>query len=180
MNYYLLVTSILLFILLIVLYRTKSFKKIDKEVKSFFIGRRMELKTKIYIVITSLVAIAMIALPLVLIMLKDYHKLKVIIIALVIVNVVGNLIKIVLKRERPLEKLVKETDYSFPSMHTFNGTVVYGLAIMLLGPIYSLVFIPLIILTGTSRMYLGVHYFTDVIGGLAFGLLTLSIVGVFL
>ena len=180
MNYYLLVPSILLFILLIILYRTKGFRRIDREVKGFFIGRRMELKTKVYIVITSLVAVSMIALPIILFIIKDYHKLKVIIITLIIANIVGNLIKIVLKRERPLEKLVKETDYSFPSMHTFNGTIVYGLGIMLLGPIYSLLFIPLIILTGISRMYLGVHYFTDVIGGLAFGLLTLSIIGVFL
>lgn len=180
MNYYLLISSIILFILLIILYKTEKFRKIDKEIKGFFIGRRIKLKTTFYIIITNLIAVCLLLLPIILIILKDYHRFKVVLITLIIANIIGNLIKIVLKRERPVEKLVKESDYSFPSMHTLNATIVYGIFIMILGPIYSLLFIPLIILTGISRMYLGVHYFTDVIGGLAFGLFTLSVMGVFL
>lgn len=180
MNYYLLITSIILFIILMILYNKKRFRKIDKNIKGFFIGRRTNIKTKIYIVITNLIAVALVALPITLLVLKDYKVFKAVLIILIIGNVIGNLIKAVLKRERPLERLVKETDYSFPSMHTLNGTLVYGISIILLGPIYSLLFIPLLILTGISRMYLGVHYFTDVIGGLAFGLFILSFFGVFL
>ena len=180
MNYYLLGISILLFILLIILYSTKKFRKIDKRIKDFFIGRRKEYKTKIYIIITNLIVVGLVVLPLVLLIMKDYHKALVVFITLIIGNVLGNVVKIILKRQRPLERLVKETDFSFPSMHTLNGTLVYGISIMLLGFPYSILFILLLFLTGISRMYLGVHYFTDIIGGLAFGLFILSIVGVFL
>jgi undecaprenyl-diphosphatase len=65
-------------------------------------------------------------------------------------------------------------DYSFPSGHTMNSLVFYvALAIVLwavFGRRVGMIAVPsavaLAILVGISRIYLGYHYFTDVLGGL--------------
>ena len=77
-------------------------------------------------------------------------------------------------------------EYSFPSGHSMNGLVVYvGLALVLWALVGRRVGIPavvasviLVALIGTSRIYLGYHYFTDVVGGYAAGLAWLLIVAI--
>lgn len=59
---------------------------------------------------------------------------------------------------------------SFPSGHVFTATVLWG-------TLHGLRLVPLLVpvlvacLVGLSRLYLGVHYLGDVLGGVAFGLL---------
>ena len=75
-------------------------------------------------------------------------------------------------------------DYSFPSGHTMNSLVFYvALAIVLwsvLGRRTGLaslaVAIALTLVIGVSRIYLGYHYLTDVVGGLLAGTVWLLIV----
>lgn len=59
--------------------------------------------------------------------------------------------------------------YSFPSGHT---TVAFLLAILLSRyyPKYTGVFYSVAVLVGLSRIYLGVHYLSDVVGGAVLGL----------
>lgn len=84
-------------------------------------------------------------------------------------------------RTRPLESnhLVVVTDLSFPSGHSFGATAVYiGLAYYTgqyaRSWIHELFFYVLggllIVLIGTSRVFLGVHYPTDVLAGIAGGM----------
>lgn len=83
-------------------------------------------------------------------------------------------------RERPtLEHLVTEHSYSFPSGHSTGSMVLYGTLIFLL-PIFiqnktllhSLqFFLGLFILSiGVSRIFIGVHFPSDVLGGFSLGL----------
>jgi len=76
------------------------------------------------------------------------------------------------------------TSYSFPSGHTMLATVFYGtLCGFLLSRSHNLrtrvfaISIPLIMvpLVGFSRIYLGVHYLSDVLGAMAEGLAWLAV-----
>lgn len=94
---------------------------------------------------------------------------------------VGNgLIKTVVARERPelLEPIVVETGYSFPSGHAALGMVGWGILAVLLwrsrlprGVRIGLVVAAgvVVFLIGLSRVYLGVHYPTDVVAGWVLG-----------
>ncbi|MET9416474.1 phosphatase PAP2 family protein [Streptomyces klenkii] len=79
------------------------------------------------------------------------------------------------KRPRPfvdhsgLEVLVKgKTDYSFVSDHA-TLTMAIGVALFVANRKYGLIGIGLAFLEGFCRVYMGVHYPTDVVGGLALG-----------
>ena len=93
------------------------------------------------------------------------------------------ILKKVIARPRPVEALVKIPDsFSFPSGHTFFSFGFYSLILYfvlkskLKKPfkiILTIILSLLIILIPFSRVYLGVHHFTDIVGGLILGLLFL-------
>ena len=78
-------------------------------------------------------------------------------------------------------RLISEHSFSFPSGHAVGSMVVYGFIGYILGRefpsyrryIYTAASI-LIIAIGFSRLYLGVHYPTDIIAGYGVGILWLT------
>jgi undecaprenyl-diphosphatase len=100
-----------------------------------------------------------------------------------LISLVGGLIlesalKIIFGRTRPPFGLVVERSFSFPSGHATMAAIFFLLLIYLFkdqfkNKINRIVFInvnvALIILVGFSRLYLGVHWFTDVLGGFVIG-----------
>lgn len=94
-------------------------------------------------------------------------------------------LKIFFNRPRPLIPLLNEIPgLSFPSGHAFMGTIFYGLLITIVYREVStvwkkwiLIFILVcaILLVGFSRVYLRVHYLSDVLAGFCFGTLSLII-----
>ena len=95
------------------------------------------------------------------------------------------LLKQLFKRKRPLSPLLKAAKgLSFPSGHAITAVTFYGLIIFILDHImphgfalYILValLVVLILLIGFSRVYLRVHYFSDVMAGLVIGTLWLLV-----
>lgn len=93
---------------------------------------------------------------------------------LLIIQGINRVIKFIVKRPRPdkIFHLVVETNYSFPSGHSMSAMAGYGLFIIELKnsqwqykKIGMFICGLMIFLIGLSRIYLGVHYFSDVIGG---------------
>jgi undecaprenyl-diphosphatase len=98
--------------------------------------------------------------------------------------ILKNLIKAVVQRDRPLMQLVQETDYSFPSGHALLSIILFSLIIYfykddIKNKTGRIIFIAagifLILLIGLSRIYLNVHWFTDVIGGYALGFFVVNL-----
>ncbi len=102
-------------------------------------------------------------------------KIALLIVILLIINALLVIIfKNIMKRKRPnINQLVKEKGYSYPSGHTFTSNVFYGFIIFLvlisglsliLKVVLSILLFSVVLLIGFSRIFLGVHYFSDVIG----------------
>lgn len=107
-----------------------------------------------------------------------------IIINLFISSIINTSFKYLIHRERPnIMRLVEIGGFSFPSGHSMVSMSFYGFLIFLCFKNYktgwkyliiALLSI-LILLIGLSRIYLGVHYASDVIGGFTLGILWLGI-----
>lgn len=95
-------------------------------------------------------------------------------------------IKYLFLRQRPSfeHALVHETSTSFPSGHAMNAMAAYGMLaylVVLLVPnrlacVASVVGLTIVVLlVGFSRMYLGAHYFSDVVAGFTVGACWLAV-----
>ena len=90
------------------------------------------------------------------------------------------LIKNIIARDRPTGiNIIEENGYSFPSGHAAISTVVYGYLIYLIYNYvsnkklkYVLISILsiIVLVVGLTRIYLGVHYTSDVLGGYLLGI----------
>lgn len=122
-------------------------------------------------------AILLIILSLALIIsLKNKRVSILILLNLIISTTLNQVLKFIIQRPRPTEfRIIDEKGYSFPSGHSMVSAAFYGFLIYLIykniknkylkwGLITLLSCI--VILIGTSRIYLGVHYASDVIAGI--------------
>ncbi len=121
-------------------------------------------------------AIFLITLTIVLLVLIKNKKIGISIFSnLVIVTILNQLLKAILQRPRPTEyRIVEETGYSFPSGHSMVSMAFYGYLIYLIYKYVknkyikwiSIVLLSILVCSiGISRIYLGVHYTSDVLGG---------------
>lgn len=115
-------------------------------------------------------------------------RLEAIFLALsLLADLFGLIVKLVVGRQRPSPDLVHVVQQiqqpSFPSGHTLHYTVFYGFLIFItitnfkpswLRTVAIVVFALLIALVGPSRVYLGEHWPTDVVGGYLIGALCLA------
>ena len=120
--------------------------------------------------------IILILLSLVILLICKYKKMGLIIIINLLVSILLNIIfKGIIQRDRPLEDfLITESGYSFPSGHSMVSMAYYGLIIYFIYKkikdkrvrnVLMILIGFLILAIGFSRIYLGVHFASDVIGG---------------
>ena len=101
-------------------------------------------------------------------------------------GLLDEVLKLVIRRPRPpyAAAFLPHESWSFPSGHAMGSLIGYGMLAYVLAVLWihrrsvriSVVLgaTLLIVAIGLSRLYLGVHYFSDVVGGYAAGLLWLS------
>lgn len=128
---------------------------------------------------STLFLIPMIALVSVLALRRHKRAAVIVLVVNAAAVMVGDvLLKRVFARERPhlFDKLAIPTDYSFPSGHSMSAVGVWGViaaVLVLLYPRYKVaiiaVAVPMILSIGLSRIYLGVHWPFDVLGGFLAG-----------
>lgn len=94
------------------------------------------------------------------------------------------LLKLLIQRARPENALIIDAGYSFPSGHATLAVIFFTLTIYIfkddiknrmLKYIFIFADIIIILLVGFSRIYLNVHWFSDVIAGFALGLFWLTL-----
>lgn len=153
-------------------------------IKDNIINDRLTSVVKVITNLSSVIFIIVIAI--ILIIFIRNKKIKLLLASnLIGITIINNLLKVIIARDRPnINRLVSESGYSFPSGHSITSMVFYGYLIYLIYryvdnkkiKISLITFLSLLIpMIGFSRIYLGVHYTSDVIGGFLLGIAYLII-----
>lgn len=113
-----------------------------------------------------------------------FHSLSVAMVGLTSIGLLY-LLKNIFRRHRPLEPLThKVIGYSYPSGHSFSSFTFFGLLTYIIWKtdlpkfwkwMLSILFISLATAIAISRVYLHVHFASDVIAGLCLSIIWLSI-----
>jgi undecaprenyl-diphosphatase len=171
--------------------RDAATRLLDENVIGWFQDRASPGLTRIAWFVTALGSIAFLAggsLVTALVLLKRGFIYR--FAAVVVTMGGGSLLNILLKhyfqRQRPVleNPLVTLSSYGFPSGHTMGATLFFGLLALLIAHssrwawshrLFAFCGAALLIaLVGVSRIYLGAHYLTDVLGAIALGLAWLA------
>lgn len=179
------ITCSIIFITLMNLYLFSNLTFFDEFFYSKIISLKSDSATNIFKFITFLGGtIFIISLILFSILLNKKIGFS-ILFNVIFVAILNNVIKIIICRQRPVDiNLIVETGYSFPSGHSITAVSTYGLILyylylskfnkkikVLLSILVSVVMISIPI----SRVYLGVHYFSDVLAGSCLGVIWLML-----
>ena len=176
-NMGLLIIASILFVILSILVFTGLMKPIDDGITSFIIGIRNTKLTCKMINITNIGgAYSLIVVSLLLLVFIKKKKIPLfIIINLVLVFLSSRLLKIIFRRPRPDGLfLINESGFSYPSGHAMVSFAYILFIVYIISKyvknrvikiILSTFLIILTILIGFSRIYLGVHYFSDILAG---------------
>lgn len=171
------IISLLLFVLTTIILLTGNTESLDNQIHQIFLNIRTKELTNIMLIITNLCSI----IPIIIIstIFIIYFRKKEIIFYTIfnLINIIllSQVFKLIIQRNRPSDiNIIEEFGYSYPSGHSMVSMAFFGLFAYLIykntkPKLFKSLIITLLIITiiliGISRIYLGVHYFSDVIGG---------------
>lgn len=165
----------------------------DTPVLEWLAGHRVETLTVVLTVITAIFSSTF--LPLLVLLLsvlwwwrtRRWREPVLVFAAMVVATGISTVLKIWFARPRPPAESMTvsgvETSFSFPSGHTIGATTLVlsaGYLVWVLGRTLArlitwlAVSVGLVALVGLTRLYLGYHYLTDVLGGVCVAVLVLG------
>lgn len=160
----------------------------DSVVYNFLVNNRNEVLNNFFKIITQFgSALVLIIITILCVIFIRDKKYKILVPAnLVTIAIINIVLKNFFLRPRPNElRLIEETGYSFPSGHAMASTAFYGLIIYIvhekvenkiLRNTICIMLGLLILLISISRIYVGVHYTSDVIAGTCFSIAYLILI----
>ena len=182
-----LISIIILFAIISVLVITEKFNTIDTLTYSYILNIRNDSITSFLKTITNLAGASfLLALScLLFIILKNKKTALYVFINLVSSFTINETAKSIFTRSRPVGiNLIEETGFSFPSGHSMISLSFYGFIAYLLckqtenkytKSIIIILTALIVLIIGFSRIYLGVHYLSDVIAGFLLATIYLTI-----
>lgn len=165
----------------------KEIFQLDSIVYNFLVNYRTDFLNTIFKIITQFgSAIWLITITILCMLFIKEKKYKVTIpINLIVIAVLNSILKNIFVRPRPNElRIIDELGFSFPSGHSMASMAFYGYLIYIIYKNmknktlrnFLCIFLSiLVLLIGISRIYLGVHYASDVIAGICFSITYLII-----
>ncbi len=173
------------FIVLSILVMMELTMTLDNGFYQFFVSHQTQTTVNIAKILSFFGSTkGLIAVCLVLIfLLPDNKKRFYSLLSLLLSGILIILTKNIFTRTRPLIGQQLLSDYSFPSGHTFGATVFYGLLLYYVSSskldkqkktILSIFLSLFVVAIAMSRIVLGVHYVTDILGGFFLGVVVLS------
>jgi undecaprenyl-diphosphatase len=110
---------------------------------------------------------------------RRYHLVAFLLTSVLVGGVIDTLVKVGVSRDRPslVDPVATAHGKSFPSGHAMSSTITYGALLLILLPLLPVARRRLaiigtavwVLLIGFTRLALGVHYISDVLGGYALG-----------
>ncbi len=179
------IISFILFVLITIFVLTGNISNFDKTIYDFIYGFHNNSLDSFFSTFTHIgdtVPVIIITF-IVILLLKNKDDIKNLAGCLLITLGSNQLLKHIVMRDRPPEeiRLIKQGGYSFPSGHSMMSLCLYGFLVYLvvtriknrkLKVLLTILLSLLILMIGISRIYVGVHYPSDVAAGF---LLSLSI-----
>lgn len=186
-KYIILITLLVIITLLIYLLKIEGLESFDNIIYNFISIFINEYTTRFMIFITNFGDYLYITILIIILFIFIKNKWIGILITINSINstIINKILKSIFVRPRPdVLRLIKQGGYSFPSGHAMACMSFYGLLIYLIynsnfktkSKVILIIFLSLLILLiGISRIYLGVHYPSDVIAGYIISIIYLII-----
>jgi len=171
------IVAFILFIIVTIILCYGQTASIDTKIHNIILSIRNEKLTDIMLIITNICSIFWLTIITIIfaIFLKRKRISFYIITNLINTIFLSQVFKLLIQRNRPTEiNIIEETGFSYPSGHSMISMAFFGLLAYLVYKniankftkfLLITILIVVIALIGFSRIYLGVHYFSDVIGG---------------
>ena len=179
-----LVISIIVFTTLSLIYVFGDLSPIDNFIYKLVISFKTPAITHFLTVVTHIGGVIGIIALIIILFIIDRKKGFYFLLNIGFVNLINQGLKFLFARPRPDEslRLIKETGYSYPSGHTMNAIASCGLIVFFIltsklpkkkKHMYSGLIVIFMCFIPLSRVYLGVHYFTDILAGASVSLIWL-------
>jgi len=172
------IVCLVLFVILLLLVSLGLTRGVDQSVSYFFNSIQTNLLVLIFILITSIcstigIVVIGIGIAIYFYLLNKLKDLKTIVFLVFTELIFVYIIKHIILRTRPINEIIQQTNFSFPSGHAAISIVLFGFLVVSFWNrkrYISYLLGILILLIGFSRIYLNVHWLTDVIGGYLIGI----------